>query len=80
MTKRYRKKERVVYLRFLNSIIAFGVVVTYSNPASISLLASFALVVTLQVNSFNVARNNADSMFMYIIVLSMFLCPKTVLT
>ena len=39
------------YLRFLNSISSFGVVVTYSNPASISLVASSSLLVALHVHS-----------------------------
>ena len=67
-------------MRFLNSINASGVVVTYSKPDSISCVASLVLVVALHVHSSDCSRNNACSMLMYVIVLSMFLCPKTVLT
>ena len=68
------------YLRFRKSISLSGVVVTYSNPASISFVASLVSVVALHVHSSEFARNSADSMFMYTIVDSMFLCPKMVFT
>jgi len=41
-----------------------GVVVMYSNPLSINSRASFSLFATLHVNSSEVAKNSADSMFM----------------
>ena len=67
-------------MRFRNNISASGVVATYSNPFSMSCVASLALVVALHVHSSDVARNRADSRFMYTIVLLMSLCPKMVLT
>ena len=71
---------RLGYLRFLNSISPSGVVAMYSNPASISFMVSTGSLVALHVHSSEVVRNSADSMFMYVIVLSMSLCPSTVLT
>jgi len=61
-----RKKEeyRGCYLRFLNSISASGVVATYSNPVSISCVASVASLVALHVHSSDWLRNIACSMFM----------------
>jgi len=67
-------------LRFRNNISASGVVATYSNPFSMSCVASLALVVALHVHSSDVAKYRADSRLMYTIVLSMFLCPRTVFT
>jgi len=50
------------------------------NPASMSSASSCSLWATLHVKSSFSARNMACSMFMYIMVLLMFLCPKTCLT
>ena len=75
-----QKKRRGVYFLFRNSISASGVVVTYSNPFSISCVASLVLAVALHIHSSEVVRNSVDSMCMYIIVLFMSRCPKTVLT
>jgi len=72
-----RKKRG--YLRLRNSIIpSFSAM--YSNPTSISAFASSVLVAVLHVHSSDVDRYIADSMFMYIIVLSICLCPKIVFT
>ena len=60
-----KKKEGVCcYFRFRNSIKPFGVVMTYSNPISISCLASLSLVVALHVHSSEFVWNRADSRFM----------------
>jgi len=59
---------------------ASGVVAMYWKPVSISCVASFASLAILHVKSSFSARNRACSMFMYIIVLLMFLCPKTCFT
>jgi len=75
-----KKGDLRVYLRFLNSMSASGVVVTYSNPVSISAVASFTLLVALHVHSSDWVKNSACSRFMYIIVEAMALCPKTFLT
>jgi hypothetical protein len=45
------KKEGDGYLRFLNSISASGVVVTYWNPFSIRFVASLVLVAALHLYS-----------------------------
>jgi len=79
MRKRCRKKEGSGYLRFLNSIVP-SFCVMYSNPTSMSFCASLTLVAVLHVHSSDVVKKVADSMLMYIIVLSMLLCPKIVLT
>jgi len=74
-----QKKRGEGYLRFRNSIVpSFSVM--YSNPTSISAFASSVLVAVLHVHSSDVVKKVADSMLMYIIVLSMLLCPKIVLT
>lgn len=52
----------------------------YSNPTSISAFASSVLVAVLHVHSSDVDRYIADSMLMYIIVLSMLLCPSVFIT
>ena len=52
----------------------------YSKPVSISCVASVTLLAVLQVHSSVVVKYKACSMFMYIIVLSMSLCPKMVFT
>ena len=54
----------VCYLRFRNSISASGVVVTYSNPFSISCVASFVFSAVLQVYSSFVMWKIADSRLM----------------
>jgi len=51
-----RREKEGGYLRFRNSINASGVVVTYSNPFSISCVASLVLAVALHVHSSDVAR------------------------
>jgi len=66
-------------LRFLNSFIP-SISVMYSKPASISCVASFMSLAVLHVHSSDCSKNSADSMFIYVIVLSMFLCPKIVFT
>lgn len=67
------------YFLFLNrcfpSITAASV-----KPVSISWAACSAVVAILHVNSSDVSRKRACSMFMYIMVDSMSLCPSTVLT
>ena len=68
-------------MRFLNSFPPSPYSpVTYSKLASISAVASFASLAILQVHSSDCVRNSACSMFMYIMVLLMFLCPSTYFT
>ena len=63
----------------MNSLVP-SISVTYSNPASISAVASVTLLAVLHVHwSFSV-RKSAFSMLMYIMVLLMFLCPRRVFT
>jgi len=52
----------------------------YSNPVSISCVASVMLCATFTVYWSSWFVNMADSRFMYIMVLSIFLCPNMVLT
>ena len=66
-------------MRFLNSLYP-SISVMYSNPLSTSCLASFTFLAVLQFHSSVCSRNIACSMFMYIMVLLMFLCPKTCFT
>jgi hypothetical protein len=54
--------------------------VTYSNPVSISFMACSGVSATLHVHSSFSVRNMACSMFMYVIVLVMSLCPSICLT
>ena len=58
------QKKRRGYLRFLNSISLFGVVVMYSNPASISLVASSTFLAILHVHSSDSLKKIACSRFM----------------
>ena len=53
---------------------------TYSKPVSISCVSWVMFVAALQFHSSVWLRNVACSMLMYIMVLSMLLCPSTVLT
>ena len=66
-------------MRFLNALFPF-MSVTYSKPVSISWVSSCSLCAILHVHSSDAVSHKADSMFMYIIVLSILLCPKTVFT
>ena len=66
-------------MRFLNSLSP-SISVMYWNPVSISSVASFMLAAVLQVNSSPPLRYVDASMFMYIIVDSMRLCPSVVFT
>ena len=54
--------SRVGYLRFLNIISPSGVVATYSNPASISFVASTGSLVALHIHSSEVRRKSVASM------------------
>jgi len=74
------KKEGLFYLRFLYMAVVSFMALTSWNPALIALVSSFMLLVTIVVHSSVSCRNNAFSMFMYIIVLLMLLCPRIVLT
>jgi len=74
-----RKKRGLFYLRFLYSLVP-SISSIFSNPASISCAISCIVLAVLHVNWSFCSRNRACSRLMYIIVLSMLLCPKTVLT
>lgn len=67
------------YLRFLYMCIP-SIVSARVKPVSISFMASSGVFAVLLVHSSESVRYSADSRLMYSIVLSMFLCPSTVLT
>ena len=67
-------------MRFLYSAVISLIALTSSKPVFIALVSSCMLWVTRLVHSSDVVSHKADSMFMYIIVLSILLCPKTVFT
>ena len=67
------------YFLLRNSFVP-SMSVMYWNPCSIRSVASLMLVAVLQVYSSESSGNIAFSRFMYIMVLSIFLCPKTVFT
>ena len=71
------EKERGCYFRFRNCISPFGVVITYSNPVSISSVASLSLVVALHVYS---SSSLTFSSCVYFSVFIMFLCPSCCMT
>jgi len=58
------KKKGLVYLRFLNSMSPSGVVVMYSNPTSMSFVASLVSLAVLHVHSLESLRNIAFSRLM----------------
>ena len=61
------------------AVVSF-IALTNWNPASMALVSSFMLWVTIVVHSSVSCRNRACSMLMYIIVLLMSLCPKMAFT
>jgi len=73
-------QKRGGYLRFRNIISPSGVVMYGVKPVSASLITSSLLRVALLIHSSFCSRNSACSRFMYIMVLSMSLCPRMFLT
>lgn len=70
----------VCYLRLRYNAVVSLIALTSSNPMFIAFVSSCMLWVTNEVHSSVWFSHKADSMFMYIIVDSILLCPKTVLT
>jgi hypothetical protein len=72
--------EKECYFRFLYMAVVSFMLLTNVKFASINCPSSSKLWLTLCVHSSVSAKYNACSMFMYIMVLSIFLCPKTYFT
>ena len=74
------KKRLFFYFRFLYMAVVSLMLLTSWNPASISFCSSSILWLTLLVQSSVACSHKADSMFMYIIVLVIDLCPNRFFT